>query len=131
MQIDHDTLEIIVEALPLDLCLIDREDRIVWWSKSETRMFRIPPDKLGEDVRDCHPGKSIDTVDKMLDLMKRGEGDEFKMWVDVKHQGIGKVLITYRALRDENGEYLGCIEIDQAVEEIMNLEGERKISDIL
>lgn len=132
MQVNKELLEIIMDALPLDICLIDQDDRVVWWNRPEARIFNIPPDVMGKDVRDCHPEKTIDTIDKMLGLMKEGERDVFKMWVDVKHpEEVEKVLITYKALRDESGEYVGCIEIDQAVEEMRSLEGEKRISDIL
>ena len=37
------------------------------------------------------------------------------------------ILIEYYALRDENGEYLGTLEVSQDLTEARSLEGEQRI----
>lgn len=39
------------------------------------------------------------------------------------------ILIGYYAVRDENGEFLGTLEVSQDVTEIRSLEGEQRLLD--
>ena len=39
------------------------------------------------------------------------------------------ILIRYFAIRDEEGNYEGCLEVSQDVTEIRALEGEKKLLD--
>jgi len=39
------------------------------------------------------------------------------------------VLIEFFALRGEGGQYLGCMEVVQDVEDIRRLEGEKRLLD--
>jgi len=40
-----------------------------------------------------------------------------------------KVLIRYLALRDKNGEYLGCLEASQNITPIQEIKGEKRLLD--
>jgi uncharacterized protein len=80
---------------------------------------------------DCHPKESIDKVIKIVDDMKKGTSDNARFWIDLplksgatKH----KILIEFFALRADDGTYLGCMECTQDIEEIRNLQGERRIA---
>ena len=62
---------------------------------------------LGRDIRNCHKPESLPRTDQMLDDFRSGRKDENEFWVD----GLGVELLNrFLAVRDESGEYLGCIE---------------------
>jgi len=122
MKLRRELLGPLLEVIPLDLAVIDDQDRLIWWNRHLERMFKIPMDALGVDVRQCHPEKSVPVIDRMLNEMKSGRRDAFRMWFN--RRGRGMVVIDYIALRGEDGTYLGCAEIDQDVEQYRRLSGE-------
>ena len=122
--------EAILETLPLEMTLIDENDRIVWWNTRRPRIFKRSDDILGRDVRWCHSAESNRTIDRLLREMKAGERDAARMWFDRTENGVPqKLLIDYIAVRDGSGRYLGCIETLQDVLPLGALEGERKTLD--
>ena len=123
-------VDAILETIPLELTILDAEDRIVGWNARRPRIFGRPPELLGRDVRECHSQKSLPMLERMLREMKEGARESARFWYDEKVEGITqKVLVEYFALRDERGRYMGCVETLQNVEPLRSLEGERRTLD--
>ena len=55
-------LEAILETLPLEFSVLDKNDKVLAWNKHETRIFKRPEAALGRDVRKCHPPKRLDKL---------------------------------------------------------------------
>jgi DUF438 domain-containing protein len=121
------------ETVPVEITVIDADDKVAGWNKHYNRLFRRPETCFGMDFRECHGEKSLDLVEKIVSEMKAGTRDKARFWIDfpidkenkIRH----KVLIEFFALRDMNKKYLGCMECAQDVEEIMHLTGQRKLID--
>jgi len=130
--ISKEMLEGILETIPMDISILDANDKVIGWNHHETRIFKRPEAVLGKDVRNCHPEKSLDKVEKIIDEMKEGIRNKAQFWID--HQ-LGyeeqprKVLIEYYALRDPQGNYVGVVEASQDVTGIQNLKGEKRLLD--
>ncbi|TFF99377.1 MAG: PAS domain S-box protein [Promethearchaeota archaeon] len=130
--ISKEMLEGILETIPVDISILDANDKVIGWNHHETRIFKRPEVVLGKDVRECHPEKSLDKVEKIIDEMKEGVRNKAQFWID--HQ-LGyeeqprKVLIEYYALRDPQGNYVGVVEASQDVTGIQNLKGEKRLLD--
>lgn len=125
-------LEAILETLPLEFSVLDKEDKVLAWNKHETRIFKRPEAALGRNVRQCHPEKSLAKVEKIISEMKEGKRDIAKFWIDLpigKDGGKNKVLIQYLALRDKDGKYLGCLEASQNITQIQEIKGEKRLLD--
>ena len=125
-------LEAILETIPLEFSVLDKDDKVLAWNKHETRIFKRPEAAIGRDVRKCHPPKSLDKVEKIISEMKQGKRDMAQFWIDLpigKGGEKNKVLIRYLALRDKNGEYLGCLEASQNITPIQELKGEKRLLD--
>ncbi len=121
------------EAIPIEFSVIDADDKVLAWNKHETRLFKRPKGVVGRDVRNCHPEHSLDKVEQILDEMKAGERDKARFWIDLppeKGAEPEKILIEYYALRDEDGAYVGCVEVTMNIEEIQKLEGEQRLLDV-
>ena len=126
------TLESLLETLPIEFSVVDENDTVLAWNKHETRIFKRPTSVLGKNVKNCHPKKSLDKVETILKEMKEGERDNAKFWIDLPigpNNGNRKVLIQYFALRDNDGNYLGCLEASQNIHEIQQLKGEKRLLD--
>jgi PAS domain S-box len=125
-------VRVMYEALPIEVLIIDSNDEIIGWNKHETRLFQRPLTAMGIDFRTYHPADSSAKVDQVIREMKQGHRDKASFWFDLKSEADGtqhKVFVEYCALRDDNGQYLGCMQCTQDVEAIRQLKGEQKLSD--
>jgi PAS domain S-box-containing protein len=114
----------ILETLPLDISFVDENDTVKFWNKHDNRVFKRPMSALGKTVQQCHPPKSVDTVNKILSDLKSGRRDSAEFWIDLKGR---KVYIRYFAVRDKDGRYLGTLEASQDITDIKKIEGERRL----
>jgi PAS domain S-box-containing protein len=131
-KIDETVLNALLETLPVEFSILDANDKVLAWNKHTTRIFKRPEAALGRDVRNCHPEKSLDKVEQIISEMKAGVRNKARFWIDLPLGEGGqkqKVMIEYYALRDEKGQYLGCLEASQNVHEIQELKGEKKLLD--
>jgi hypothetical protein len=125
-------LDAILETLPIEFSVIDKDDKVLAWNKHNERLFKRPIAVVGRDVRDCHPKKSLHKVEQLLNEMKDGERERARFWIDLNIEGKKdkqKILIEYYAIRDSDGNYLGCLEATQNITEIQKLKGEKRLLD--
>ena len=128
----NEELEVILETLPLEFSVLNKDDEVLAWNKHETRIFKRPQAALGRNVRRCHPPKSIDKVEKIISEMKEGKRDTAEFWIDLPIGESGakrKILIRYFALRNKDGNYLGCLEVSMDITDIQKIKGEKRLLD--
>lgn len=119
-----DELEGMFNALPLDITFVDKDDKVRYFSHGTDRIFQRSKAILGREVQYCHPPSSVHIVNQILDDFKSGKQDAAKFWINFH----GKfVHISYYAVRDKVGNYLGTVELTQDIAEFKELEGERRI----
>ncbi|MEE4116987.1 MAG: DUF438 domain-containing protein [Marinilabiliaceae bacterium] len=114
----------ILNTLPVDMTFVDKDDKVKYFSQGSHRIFARSRSIINRDVRLCHPPGSVDIVEKILEDFKSGKSSHAPFWIQMKGRFI---LIEYYALRDENGEYLGTLEVLQDLTEARSLEGEQRI----
>lgn len=123
-QITPEQVNMILTHLPVDISFVNENDEVVYYSATKERIFPRSPGIIGRKVQNCHPPKSVDIVEKILEAFKKGEKDSADFWIQMR----GKfILIRYFAVRDAKGQYRGCLEVSQDVTEIRALEGERRL----
>jgi len=128
--LSQEQLQAVLETLPVEFSVLDAKDEVAAWNRHDTRIFKRPEAALGRNVRDCHPKKSLDKVQAILSEMKTGDRDKARFWIDLPGDaGTRKVMIEYYALRNGEGEYLGCLECSQDITEIQGLSGENRLLD--
>jgi DUF438 domain-containing protein len=113
-----------MNTLPFDMTFVDKDDSVRFFTQGKERIFARNLSIIGRKVQMCHPPSSVHIVEKILDDFKSGKENEAKFWIQMKGQFI---LISYYALRGEDGEYLGTLEVTQEISGIKKLEGERRI----
>ncbi len=132
-EIPRDMMEAILETVPVELTVLDEDDRIIAWNEMRgARIFERPARILGQDVRACHNDASVAVIDRMLREMKAGERDAARFWYEQKPgegHGPRMIVVDYLALRDAGGRYLGCIEALQNIEGLRALTGEKRTLD--
>jgi PAS domain S-box-containing protein len=126
----ENVLKALLETIPVEFSVVDAEDRVLAWNKHESRIFKRPEGVLGRNVQNCHPKKSLQKVEQILQEMRVGMRDKARFWIDLTIDGEKqKVLIEYYALRDTEGTYLGCLEASQNIQELQALTGEKRLLD--
>lgn len=129
-KLPEEMMDAFLETIPLEISVLDKDDKVVGWNKHEARIFKRPKNVIGKDVRNCHPKKSLHKVEQIISDFKEGKRDRARFWIDLTIEGeTKKVLIEYYALRTQEGEYLGCLEAFQDITEIQNLSGEKRLLD--
>lgn len=119
-----DELLSILNALPVDLTFVDKNDKVKYFTQGRERVFDRNRAILGRDVRMCHPPSSVHVVEKILSDFKSGEADSAPFWINMQ----GKFIhIEYFALHNEKGEYLGTLEVSQDLTEKRKLSGDQRI----
>jgi DUF438 domain-containing protein len=117
-------LAAIFNTLPVDLTFVDADDRVAFFSEGRDRIFARSRAILGRKVQHCHPPKSVDVVNRILDDFRQGRQNVAEFWI--QHHG-RFVHIRYFAVRDEEGTYLGTLEVTQDLTRLRTLEGERRL----
>jgi PAS domain S-box-containing protein len=116
----------LLNTLPTDLTFVDKEDTVRYFSDSKDKIFRRTKAIIGRKVQNCHPPQSVDMVEKILTSFKEGKRDSHDFWIDLHGRS---VYIKYFAVRDEDRNYLGTLEVTQDITEIKKLEGQKRLSD--
>ena len=119
-------LEAILNALPVEITFVDKNDTVRYFNRAETRTFPRTRAVLGRKVQQCHPQKSIHVVNKIIEEFKAGVRDVAEFWIN--HRG-RFIHIRYFPVRSPQGEYLGVLEVTQDITEIKKLEGEKRLLD--
>lgn len=117
-------LELMLNHLPVDITFIDKDDVVRYFSHGKERIFARTKAVIGRTVQNCHPPRSVHTVEDLLADFKAGRKDVEDFWIKFKDK---YVYIRYFAVRDENGEYIGTLEFTQNISPIQAIEGEKRI----
>jgi hypothetical protein len=114
----------ILNTLPIDITFVDRNDKVKYFSQGKERIFDRNRAILGRDVRMCHPPSSVHIVDQIVSDFRSGKADSAPFWIQMG----GKFIhIEYFALRNENGEYLGTLEMSQELTEKRKISGDQRL----
>jgi DUF438 domain-containing protein len=117
-------LAAVFSTLPLDLTFVDADDRVAFFTEGPSRVFARSKAIIGRKVQNCHPPKSVETVDQILSDFKAGRQNVAEFWINFQ----GKfVHVRYFAVRATDGRYLGTVELTQDLTPLRALEGERRL----
>jgi DUF438 domain-containing protein len=114
----------ILNTLPVDITFVGSDDKVKYFSQSGERIFQRNRAILNRDVRHCHPPASAHIVDRILEDFRSGRQTRAPFWINL---GDRLIHIEYFALRDDEGEYLGTLEVSQDLTAYRALEGEQRI----
>jgi len=121
---DVEELTAILNIIPFDMTFVDKDDKVRYFTQGRERIFARSRAILGRKVRQCHPPSSVHMVEKILDDFKSRKENHTAFWITL---GDRFIHIEYFALRSEDGEYLGTLEVSQDLTEKRKLEGEQRL----
>ncbi len=117
-------IDLMLTHLPIEISFINPQDEVLYYSGTKERIFPRSPGVIGRKVQKCHPPRSVDKVEQIIEAFRSGRKDLAEFWITME----GKFLhIRYFAVRNDKGEYQGTLEVMQDVTSIRALKGERRL----
>lgn len=117
-------LENIMNSLPIDMTFIDKDDTVKYFNQAPDRIFVRGKSVIGRQVQNCHPPKSVDSVETMLNDFKSGAKSSESFWIQM---GEKFIHIAYYAIHNDDGDYIGTLEVSHDVVQYRALEGEKRL----
>ena len=117
-------INLIFKHLPFDISFVDENELVKFYSDTAHRIFPRSKNVIGRDVKNCHPRSSVHLVEEIIQKFKNKEEDSVDFWINKEGTFI---YIYYAAVRDEEGNFRGVLEIMQDAYRIRNLEGSRTL----
>lgn len=106
-----DQLEAMLNTLEIEITYVDENDINAYYNDHDgEKVFKRPESSLGREVYSCHPPQVEPIVRGLIKEFKAGTKDSLKLVRNIK--GID-FAISYYAVRDEDGKYLGVLETVQ------------------
>ncbi len=123
-EVSLDQLELIFGNLPVEMTMIDENDKVIFFSDSDNRIFPRSSAIIGRKVQNCHPPESVHIVNEIISAFKEGRKEKAEFWFKFKEK---LIFTVYHALHDKSGNYKGILEVSQDISRFKDLEGERKL----
>lgn len=105
-------LSAMLNTIPLELTFVDKEDVNRYFNEGP-KVFKRPGMAIDREVFSCHPPKIEVQVRKIIESFKNNTADKVPIWMEKNGR---TMLVTYMAVRNKAGEYLGTVEIVQDME---------------
>ena len=124
--LESEIIEFMLNSLPVEISFVDKNDEVSYFNKNGDRIFPRPRSVIGKKVQQCHPSKSLNKVIEIMEAFKNGKRDVANFWINLNGR---LIYIRYFAVRDNNGKYLGTLEVSQDITELKKIEGEKRLLD--
>jgi DUF438 domain-containing protein len=123
--LSFEQIDAIMETLPFEVTFVDADDTVAYFNKlDKTKLFPRTRSVIGRKVAKCHPEKSVDMVVQIVSGFKDRTMDHAEFWIDFRGD---KILIRYYPVYSEADEYMGVLEVTQAIGAIQKIEGEKRL----
>ena len=121
---NKEELTYMLNSLPFDITFVGNDDNVRYFSQSSERIFPRTKTIIGRNVSNCHPPASVHIVEDIVNDFKSGKKDHEDFWIK---KGDMIIYIRYFAVRNEEGEYLGVVEVTQDIKPIQEIAGEKRL----
>lgn len=117
-------INLIYKHMPVDISYVDENEIVKFYTDTDHRVFPRSKNVIGRDVKNCHPRSSVHIVEEIVEKFRSGEQDTAEFWINKPDLFI---YIYYVAVRDEEGNFRGVMEMMQDCTHIRSLEGSRTL----
>jgi DUF438 domain-containing protein len=102
----------------VDITFVGRDDEVKYFNKLESRIFKRSLSVIGLKAQNCHPKKSVDKVQQILDDFRAKKRKVAEFWINLDNRMIYK---RYFPIYDSENEYLCCLEVSQDITDIQKI----------
>ena len=125
-ELESELIEFMLNSMPVEISFVDENDEVRYFNKNGDRIFPRSRSVLGRKVHQCHPKTSVNKVIEIIESFKNGKRDVANFWINLNGR---LIYIRYFAVRDNNGKYLGTLEVSQDITDIKKIDGEKRLLD--
>ncbi|WP_062532079.1 DUF438 domain-containing protein [Jeotgalibaca dankookensis] len=120
----HKELQKILDLQPLELTFVDANDIVKYFNNGPgEKLLPRTQNAIGREVYNCHPPKSQPIVRQLIADFKAGKKEIEQLWFRMKGTYI---MVSYAAVRDDDGTYMGTLEWVQNIENIIDIDEEKR-----
>ena len=105
-------LTAMLNTIPLEISFVDA-DNINRYFNEGPKVFKRPQMAIDREVFSCHPPKIEPMVRAIISDFRNGKRSQVPVWMEKNGR---TMLVTYMAVRDSEGQYVGTMEIVQDME---------------
>ena len=105
-------LTALLNTIPMEITFVDA-DNINRFFNEGPKVFKRPGMAIDREVFSCHPPKVEVMVRAIIDDFRSGKRDSVPVWMEKNGR---TMLVTYKAVRDKDKNYLGTVELVQDME---------------
>lgn len=117
------TLDAILNLLPFEMGFCDADDIFRWYSNNPDRVHHRRTEAIGRHVLELHP-RIAHHVEKLLSDFRSGARDDWEFWYPKRSgEDAGQIYQKFMAVHDENGKYLGCMDVTVNINIFQGKEG--------
>lgn len=113
-------LNYFLNSMPMELTYADSNNQFLYYNyhiEEENMLAKRRPSQVGSPLAKCHPASTHKNVATLISKLRTGELNHFR--VRVPTHGADKFVVhNYRAMRDDDGNYIG---INEYVEDLQPL----------
>ena len=102
-------LTALLNTIPMEITFVDANDINRFFNEGP-KAFKRPGMAIDREVFSCHPPKVEPMVRAIIDDFRNNRRDIVPVWME---KGGKTMRVTYMAVRNKNGEYLGTAEFVQ------------------
>ena len=117
-------VNLLFRTIPVDITYVDENDKVIFYNRGEERVFPRSAGIIGREVKFCHPPKSVGKVLQILEAFRAGNKSEASFWINFKGR---LIYIRYFAVRDDQKNYKGVVEMSQDITDIKDIDGEKRL----
>lgn len=105
-------LTALLNTIPMEITFVDANNINRYFNEG-SKVFKRPGMAIDREVFSCHPPKIEPMVRQIIEDFRSGKRDRVPVWMEKN----GRVmLVTYMAVRDRAGNYVGTAELVQDME---------------
>ena len=102
-------LRALLNTIPMEISFIDAGNINRFFNEGP-KVFKRPGMAIDREVFSCHPPKIEPMVRQIIEDFREGRRDSVPVWME---KGGKTMLVTYMAVRDADGNYVGTAEFVQ------------------
>lgn len=105
-------LTALLNIIPLEITFVDGDNINRFFNEGE-KVFHRPQMAIDREVFSCHPPKIESIVRTIINDFRTGKREKIQIWMEKNDR---TMLVTYQAVRDKAGKYIGTAEFVQDME---------------
>ena len=117
---------LILNQIPIELSFVNKDNIFQYFNQKDLEgemiLARVPS-QIGRTIEACHPPRIVDMVLELIEDLAQGRRESESLWFK---KGSQMILITYQPIQDDQGNFMGVLEMVQDIQPYIDKAGTKK-----